>query len=101
VGDLVDRGLIHWELIAKQGWRNARIRLERSARSDEGVASVHVELCVVALFLLPGGLPRRFVAAAIHAGGRPRCLPSPAADGVFDLFALLAEVGEHLQDVHS
>jgi hypothetical protein len=33
---------------------------------------------VFGLFLLPGGLPRRFT-AVIHSGGRPRRLPRPAA----------------------
>jgi hypothetical protein len=40
--------------------------------------SRHGEFAAFGLFLLPGGLPRRFV-AAIHAGGRPRRLDWPAA----------------------
>jgi hypothetical protein len=47
------------------------------------LALIHWKICVgetsqvsFALFLLPGGLPRRFT-AVIQAGGWPRRLPRP------------------------
>lgn len=46
----------------------------RIIRSDDGSAQGFV----LGLFLLPGGLPLRLI-ADIHAGGRPRRLPRPAA----------------------
>jgi hypothetical protein len=49
--------------------------LDTVVRSKEAVDTVY---WFFGLFLLPGGLPRRFT-CDIHAGGRPRRVPRPLA----------------------
>ena len=90
-------------------WRNQMAPIN----NEQGAEDVSVWLSWYALdqasfglFLLPGGLPRRF-SAVIQAGGRPRAPAAPHSESFEDedsfreLLSFRPQLGEHFINVYS